>query len=125
MLLISSVFGSEYLSCMQDSIYKYFEVILVDPVKAAILNDPRVNWICNPVYKHRELRGLTSSGKKYRDLRSFSNFDHNLILVFVFEILRSISQQHLNNLCGQSSSSLIKHTFNVVMFFDYVNYKHV
>ena len=31
--------------------------------------DARVNWICNPVHKHRELRGLTSAGKKYRGLR--------------------------------------------------------
>jgi len=28
--------------------------------------DSRINWICNPVHKHRELRGLTSAGKKYR-----------------------------------------------------------
>ena len=31
--------------------------------------DARINWICNPVHKHRELRGLTSAGKKYRGLR--------------------------------------------------------
>merc|ERR1711924_75755 len=31
-------------------------------------NDPRLNWICNPTHKHRELRGLTSAGKKYRGL---------------------------------------------------------
>lgn len=31
--------------------------------------DPRINWIVNPVHKHRELRGLTSAGKKYRGLR--------------------------------------------------------
>ena len=31
--------------------------------------DARVNWICNPVHKHRELRGLTSAGKKYRGLQ--------------------------------------------------------
>lgn len=33
------------------------------------LQDPRINWIVNPVHKHRELRGLTSAGKKYRGLR--------------------------------------------------------
>ena len=33
------------------------------------LQDARANWICNPVHKHRELRGLTSAGKKYRGLR--------------------------------------------------------
>ena len=34
-----------------------------------IRNDPRINWICNPVHKHREIRGLTSAGRKYRGLR--------------------------------------------------------
>eukprot|EP00388_Colpodella_angusta_P004794 GDKJ01015389.1.p2 GENE.GDKJ01015389.1~~GDKJ01015389.1.p2 ORF type:complete len:210 (-),score=32.82 GDKJ01015389.1:96-725(-) len=52
----------------QDSTYKYFEVILVDPMHAAIRNDARINWICNPVHKHRELRGLTAAGKKSRGL---------------------------------------------------------
>lgn len=52
----------------QDAVYKYFEVILVDPAHKAIRNDARINWICNPVHKHRELRGLTSAGKKFRGL---------------------------------------------------------
>ncbi|TYH49258.1 hypothetical protein ES332_D10G123800v1 [Gossypium tomentosum] len=47
----------------EDSTYKYFEVILVDVAHNAIRNDLRVNWICNPVHKHRELRGLTSAGQ--------------------------------------------------------------
>lgn len=33
------------------------------------LQDSRINWIVDPVHKHRELRGLTSAGKKYRGLR--------------------------------------------------------
>jgi len=53
----------------QDSTYKYFEVILVDPFHTVIRKDPRINWIVNPVHKHRELRGLTSAGKKHRGLR--------------------------------------------------------
>jgi large subunit ribosomal protein L15e len=53
----------------QDSTYKYFEVIMVDPNHNAVRNDARANWICNAVHKHRELRGLTSAGKKYRGLR--------------------------------------------------------
>ncbi|GMP24020.1 hypothetical protein CsSME_00001427 [Camellia sinensis var. sinensis] len=60
----------------QDSTYKYFEVILVDPAHNAIRNDPRINWICNPVHKHRELRGLTSAGKKYRGLRGKGHLNH-------------------------------------------------
>jgi hypothetical protein len=34
------------------------------------MQDARANWICNPVHKHRELRGLTSAGKSYRGLRT-------------------------------------------------------
>ncbi|KAI0381518.1 ribosomal L15-domain-containing protein [Hypomontagnella monticulosa] len=52
----------------QDSTYKYFEVILVDPQHKAIRQDPRINWIVNPVHKHREARGLTATGKKSRGL---------------------------------------------------------
>ena len=53
----------------QDSTYKYFEVIMVDPNHKAIRNDPRINWIVNPVHKHRECRGLTSAGRANRGLR--------------------------------------------------------
>ena len=53
----------------QDATYKYFEVILVDVQHPVIRNDPRVNWLCNPVHKHRECRGLTSAGRKGRGLR--------------------------------------------------------
>jgi len=50
----------------QDASYKYYEVILVDPFHSTIRNDPHINWICQPVHKHRELRGLTATGKKSR-----------------------------------------------------------
>lgn len=74
----------------QDSTYKYFEIILVDPSHKAIRRDPRINWIVKAVHKvsfntslsllfivhsailtgrqHRECRGLTSTGKKSRGL---------------------------------------------------------
>jgi large subunit ribosomal protein L15e len=57
----------------QDSTYKYYEVIMVDPFHNAIRNDARINWICKPVMKHRELRGLTSAGKKHRGLHGKGN----------------------------------------------------
>nr|GLL17054.1 60S ribosomal protein L15 [Ipomoea trifida] len=60
----------------EDSTYKYYEVILVDLAHAAIRNDPRINWLCNPVHKHRELRGLTSARKKYRGLRGRGHLHH-------------------------------------------------
>jgi len=53
----------------QDATYKFFEVILVDPSHKAIRRDAKINWICQSVMKHRELRGLTAAGKKYRGLQ--------------------------------------------------------
>ena len=66
----------------QDSTYKYIEVkifglltcikdyscqvIMLDIHHAAIKRDPKVNWMCGAVQKHRELRGLTAAGKKSR-----------------------------------------------------------
>merc|ERR1712167_395874 len=44
-----------------DATFKYFEVICVDPSHKAITRDPRINWICAPTHKHREMRGLTSA----------------------------------------------------------------
>ncbi|XP_033752208.1 60S ribosomal protein L15-like [Pecten maximus] len=52
----------------QDSSYKFFEVILVDTFHKAIRRDPKIQWICKAVHKHRELRGLTSAGKSSRGL---------------------------------------------------------
>ena len=49
-------------------VYKYYEVIMVDPMHKVVRNDPRINWICNPVHKHREIRSLTAAGRKYRGL---------------------------------------------------------
>lgn len=63
----------------QDATYKYFEVILVDPNHIVIRNDARINWICNPVHKHRERRGLTSAGRKSRGLRKAGHRANNII----------------------------------------------
>merc|ERR1711972_1027856 len=51
-----------------DSRHKWFEVVMVDPMHKAIRDDPRINWICKPVMKHRELRGLTAAGRKARGM---------------------------------------------------------
>eukprot|EP01129_Flabellula_baltica_P004223 TRINITY_DN144_c0_g1_i2.p1 TRINITY_DN144_c0_g1~~TRINITY_DN144_c0_g1_i2.p1 ORF type:complete len:204 (+),score=37.01 TRINITY_DN144_c0_g1_i2:298-909(+) len=59
----------------EDSTYKFFEVIMIDIHHPTIRGDPRINWICNNVHKHREMRGLTASGKKGRGLKSARN--HN------------------------------------------------
>ena len=50
----------------EDATYKFYEVILVDPNHTTIRNDARINWIAKAVHKHRELRGLTATGKKNR-----------------------------------------------------------
>ncbi|MCI3325512.1 50S ribosomal protein L15e, partial [Escherichia coli] len=65
---------NSYWVC-EDSTYKFFEVILVDPFHKAIRRDPKANWICNPVHKHRELRGLTSAGKSARGLGKGHRFN--------------------------------------------------
>jgi len=52
----------------QDSTYKYYEVILVDPSHKAIRRDPRINWICDPTQKRREARGLTGAERKARGI---------------------------------------------------------
>eukprot|EP01101_Sappina_pedata_P008187 TRINITY_DN449_c2_g1_i1.p1 TRINITY_DN449_c2_g1~~TRINITY_DN449_c2_g1_i1.p1 ORF type:complete len:205 (-),score=75.30 TRINITY_DN449_c2_g1_i1:154-768(-) len=60
----------------QDSTFKFFEVILVDPAHNAIRRDPRINWICRPVMKHRENRGLTSAGRHSRGLLNRGHRHH-------------------------------------------------
>ncbi|WFD06531.1 60S ribosomal protein L15A [Malassezia vespertilionis] len=60
----------------QDGVYKYFEVICVDPFHKAIRRDPRINWISSAVQKRRESRGLTSSGKKSRGIGKGHRFNN-------------------------------------------------
>ena len=50
---------------------------MVDPSHKAVRRDPRINWIANAKHKHRESRGLTSVGKKYRGLRVRGHRDNN------------------------------------------------
>jgi len=52
----------------EDGQYKWVEVILVDPNCPSIINDPKINWISNPVNRRRVFRGMTSAGKKARGL---------------------------------------------------------
>jgi large subunit ribosomal protein L15e len=59
----------------EDSTYKYFEVILLDPFHKVVRSDPKVNWICLPVQKHREMRGLTRAGKSSRGLGKGHGFN--------------------------------------------------
>jgi len=61
------VLNSYYVG--EDGVYKWFEVILVDPHHPAIKSDPDLNWITGSVHRGRVFRGLTSAGKKMRGLR--------------------------------------------------------
>ena len=36
----------------QDSTYKYFQVVMIDPHTKAITRDPKVKWMCRHVMKH-------------------------------------------------------------------------
>merc|ERR1719272_1842365 len=59
---------NSYWVC-NDAVHNWYEVIMVDPMHKAVRDDPRINWICNKVHKHRELKGLTSAGRRGRGLR--------------------------------------------------------
>jgi len=59
----------------QDSTYKYYEVILVDPNHKAVRRDPKINWIVSSKHKHREARGLTGIGKKNRGIGKGHRFN--------------------------------------------------
>merc|ERR1712048_990757 len=65
---------SSYWVC-EDSTYKFFEVVLVDPFHKAIRRDPKINWLCRAVHKHREMRGLTSAGNSSRGLGKGHSFN--------------------------------------------------
>ncbi|ASJ09969.1 50S ribosomal protein L15e [Thermococcus sp. P6] len=54
----------------EDGMYKWFEVIMVDPHHPVIKSDPKINWITGGAHKGRVFRGLTSAGRKSRGLRN-------------------------------------------------------
>ena len=45
---------------------------MIDIHHAAITRDPKINWMCAAVQKHRELRGLTAAGEILT-----TNLEHN------------------------------------------------
>merc|ERR1711916_252298 len=66
-----------------DSTYKFFEVILVDPLHKAIFRDPAINWISSNKHNHRELRGKTAAGKNSwtNCQECFASFSHEAIVL--------------------------------------------
>ena len=51
-------------------------VLTNSPQHKAVRRDARINWIANPVHKHREARGLTAEGKRNRGLGKGSKHNH-------------------------------------------------
>lgn len=56
----------------KDGKYYFYEVIMIDPSKPEIKSDPVINWISKSENHKRAQRGLTSSARKSRGLRSRS-----------------------------------------------------
>lgn len=50
----------------EDGMYKYFEIIFVDPQRPEIQNDNNINWLLT--HRRRVHRSLTSAGKKARGI---------------------------------------------------------
>ena len=61
---------------MSPRLASHLAPLTTSPNHKAIRRDPRINWIANPVHKHREARGLTSEGKKNRGLGKGSKYNH-------------------------------------------------
>ena len=78
---------------------------MIDIHHAAITRDPKINWMCAAVQKHRELRGLTAAGKSSRGLVFV--FVFSVFVVFVFVLIS------FGFCAGKSSRGLGKgHKFN-------------
>jgi len=60
------VLGSYWVG--EDGMYRWFEVILVDPQNASIRSDKNINWICSGKHVGRVFRGLTAAGKRSRGI---------------------------------------------------------
>jgi large subunit ribosomal protein L15e len=59
---------NSYLA-VEDGTTKFFEVIMVDPKNPHIVNDPKINWICESQHRRRAFRGLTAAEKRARELK--------------------------------------------------------
>ncbi|AAR39036.1 NEQ181 [Nanoarchaeum equitans Kin4-M] len=62
------VLGSYWVG--EDGLYKWYEVILVDPFNPNIYNRPEYVWLLQKNQRGRVFRGKTSSARKFRGLRN-------------------------------------------------------
>ncbi len=54
----------------QDEKYYWYEVIMVDVYHPQIIADKKINWLVSSKHTRRAMRGITSSARKSRGLRS-------------------------------------------------------
>ncbi|KAG6381199.1 ribosomal L15-domain-containing protein [Boletus reticuloceps] len=97
----------------QDGVYKYYEIILVDPSHKAIRRDPRINWIVKPVHKRREARGLTSIGKQNRGLGKGHRHNHTPARS-TWKKHNTLSLRRYRVMNGPQLLRLLLHTFSMV-----------
>ncbi|XP_055203164.1 large ribosomal subunit protein eL15-like [Gorilla gorilla gorilla] len=62
----------------EDSTYRFFEVILIDPFYEVIRRNPDTQSITKPVHKQREMCGLTSAGQRSCGLGKCHKFHHTI-----------------------------------------------
>ncbi len=60
------VLGSYYVG--DDGLYKYYEIVLVDPAHPSIRSDEDIKWIADPSQRGRVFRGKTFAGRRMRGL---------------------------------------------------------
>ncbi|KAF3819601.1 hypothetical protein GH733_015110, partial [Mirounga leonina] len=60
----------------KDSMYKSFEVILIDPFHKTFRRKPDTQWITKPVYKHREMSCGLGKGHKFTTLLVVLTMQH-------------------------------------------------
>ena len=75
---------------------------MIDIHHAAVTRDPKINWMCAAVQKHRELRGLTAAGKSSRGLGKGHKFNQAKggSRRFVFNALQVLIIIEPNNFAG-------------------------
>ena len=71
---------------------------MIDIHHAAITRDPKINWMCAAVQKHRELRGLTAAGKS-----SCIFVLSCLIIVFLLSLYLSVIVFVITFVCQRKS----------------------
>ena len=53
----------------EDGMFKWFEVVMVDPRRPEIASDKNMKWIASSKHHRRVYRGLTAAGKQARGLK--------------------------------------------------------